>query len=926
MTFMATLTSSLHATSVGLAWNPNPEPDVVGYRVYRGTQSGAYDWVQDAGPEPSATITGLQTGQIYYFVVTARNRAGLESSPSKEVQFEVPGGRGSRPVALSDSGTLSASSSLAFTLSGSDPDGDALAFVVTAPPNHGSLSGKPPQLIYTPDPGFSGTDSLQFTVSDGNLVSSPATFFLHVFAPNRPPVAFPGSWTQSGTATLNLTLEGDDPDGDPLAFLVTTPPSKGTLSGTAPKLTYRPFAGASGTDSFEFAVHDGALTSAPATVSIVLASANTPPVAHPRFLTIEADSTIPFTLRATDPEGDFLTFAVIEFPSHGVLSGSPPKVQYSPNPGFTGIDTLRFVANDGEFTSLPSTVTFTVVSANRPPVATPFSISGAADTSLPMTLSGQDPDGDALSFQIVRPPTHGSLSGSPPSILYQPASGFSGADSFEFRVSDGSNFSTPATVSITVLPQNQAPVAHQLSIKLSADSSQSFQITGSDPDGDPITFQVTRHPSSGTLTGTAPNLTYRPNPGFSGSDSIRFTVSDGSLTSTPATVLFSVTTPNRAPVAQPLSLSTTQGTQLPLTLAGSDPDGDPISFHISKGPSNGTLTGKPPLVTYLPGPGFLGSDSFQFVVSDGKTDSAPATVSLKVNPLNSPPVAIAASLFTGFNMPLPLVLVGLDPDGDPLSFHIDRLPGNGFLSGTPPILTYWPRGNFSGSDSFSFRVSDGHHTSESATISLSVLSIRLASSSASIEDSELAPELATDAPPPQETLLVTREGSTSSLLSGASHLGGERTEAASTQQPRIAPGQPPMAGSLELAPDGSFLYRHLRPGTFTDQFSYWVLDGDEPLFETVVPIHILQWAHVEIHGANLRLEFYVAPGADYHVELQEFPYDPAAPWHPMIAFPAHAAGIVTVWDHLPPADQPRSYRVRCITPHSEWTYTLPARP
>lgn len=923
MTLMATLTAALHAASVGLAWNPNPEPDVIGYRVYRGTQSGVYDWVQDTGRSPSATVTDLQAGLVYYFVVTARNQAGLESSPSVEVRFEVPGGSGSRPVAHADSVSLETSGSIALTLTGSDPDGGKLSFAIVDPPKHGTLSGSPPHLTYTPDPGFSGADSLQFTVSDGGLVSVPATILIHVLTANQPPIALASSWSQSGTTSLSLTLDGDDPDGDPLAFLLTRLPSKGTLSGKAPNLTYQPFEGATGIDSFDFVVHDGIATSAPATVTIQLATANTPPVAHPRFLTVEADSTVPFTLRATDPEGDLLSFTVIEFPSHGVLSGSPPKVSYRPNPGFIGTDSLRFFASDGQFNSLPSIVTFTVVGANRPPTAQPFAVTGRADASLPLTLTGLDPDGDSLSFQIVRLPTRGTLSGSPPSLLYQPAPGFAGEDSFEFGVSDGSIFSSPATVSITVLPANQRPVAHHHSIKVAADaSSHPFQISGSDPDGDSLTFEVTRQPASGRLTGTAPNLTYQPDPGFSGSDSIRFTVSDGSLISDPATVLISVIAANRVPVAQSLAVSTTQGTSLPLTLAGSDPDGDAIQFKVHKAPSKGTLLGVPPLVTYLPGPDFLGSDSFQFIVSDGKADSAPATVSIEVTSLNSPPLAIAASLVTGLNMPIPVVLAGFDPDGDPLSFEIDRLPGNGFLSGTPPLMIYWPKGNFSGSDSFSFRVSDGRHRSEPAAISLSVLSVRLAFAA----ESDDAAEPPAASPPSPETLLVTREESTASLQSGATRLGGPSRDSDLGDQRLFAPGLPPAAGSLTLEPDGSFLYRHLRPGTLNDRFTYWVLDGDQPPAEAVVAVHILQWTSVELHGSNLRLEFYVAPDAAYHVERQDPPHDDTAPWQPMMAFPAPAAGIVTVWDDLPPADAPRSYRVRCVTPHGEWTYTLPASP
>ena len=96
---------------------------------------------------------------------------------------------------------------------------------------------------------------------------------------------------------------------------------------------------------------------------------------------------------------------------------------------------------------------------NQPPTANNQSVSTNEDTSAIVTLSASDPDGNPLTYTVLSTPAHGTLSGVAPSLIYQPAGNYSGADSFTFRVNDGQVNSNVATVSITVAPQNDPPAA-----------------------------------------------------------------------------------------------------------------------------------------------------------------------------------------------------------------------------------------------------------------------------------------------------------------------------------------------------------------------------------------------------------------------------------------------------------------------------------
>jgi fibronectin type 3 domain-containing protein len=79
------------AADVSLAWDPNTESDLAGYRIYRGMSSGNYDKVVDVGNVTTWTDTTLEVGQTYYFAATAYDTEGLESTFSNEVSYTAPG-------------------------------------------------------------------------------------------------------------------------------------------------------------------------------------------------------------------------------------------------------------------------------------------------------------------------------------------------------------------------------------------------------------------------------------------------------------------------------------------------------------------------------------------------------------------------------------------------------------------------------------------------------------------------------------------------------------------------------------------------------------------------------------------------------------------------------------------------------------------
>jgi len=164
----------------------------------------------------------------------------------------------------------------------------------------------------------------------------------------------------------------------------------------------------------------------------------------------EEDTPVSITLLGSDPDGDTLTYTVVTGPSHGRLSGKAPKLTYTPQPNFNGKDSFTFNVNDGTVDGVPVTVLIMVKAVNDPPTANEDSVTTQEDTLVSITLAGCDPDGDALSYSVVKGPSHGSLSGTGPNLTYTPNANFNGSDSFLFKVNDGTVDSATATVAITL--------------------------------------------------------------------------------------------------------------------------------------------------------------------------------------------------------------------------------------------------------------------------------------------------------------------------------------------------------------------------------------------------------------------------------------------------------------------------------------------
>ena len=347
-----------------------------------------------------------------------------------------------------------------------------------------------------------------------------------------------------------------------------------------------------------------------------------------------------------DPDQDQLTAQMVSGPSSGTANlNTDGSFTYDPDPGFNGQDLFTYRANDGQANSNVATVTITVDSTNSPPVADDQDVSTDQESQLDITLTAsddEDPPG-SLDFYISSLPLHGGLSGNSGSsssmLKYMPEPGFSGLDSFSFIVRDTAGaFSNEATVDITVNaspPGNNPPSANNQNVETGEDTSKDITLTATDPDADPLTYQLTSLPQHGSLSGALPDLTYIPDDDYNGLDSFTFKANDGTEDSNEATISITVNAVNDDPDAVNDSDTTTQETPVIISVLDNDTDVDgdtpTVSSADTQSENGGTVTdNQDGTLTYTPPPGFTGDDTFSYEIIDGNGgfDSATVTVSV----------------------------------------------------------------------------------------------------------------------------------------------------------------------------------------------------------------------------------------------------------------------------------------------------------
>jgi uncharacterized repeat protein (TIGR01451 family) len=540
------------------------------------------------------------------------------------------------PLANPDSYTAAENSTNTLTPLANDvveTPGGVLQIIGVSPTNGTAvISGT--NVIFTPTPDFRGTATIGYTITDG--IGGTNSSLITVTVTNVAPLANPDSYAITENTTNLFAVLANDvvrTSGGSLS-LVSVSTTNGTAAVSGTNVVFTPATNYLGTLTLTYTITDnvGGTNSSYVTVLVT----NIPPLANPDSYTVAENSTNTLTPLANDvvetPGGVLQIIGVSPTNGTAVISGT--NVIFTPTPDFRGTATIGYTIIDGIGGTNSSLITVTVT--NLAPVANPDSYAITENTTNLFAVLANDvvrTSGGSLSLVSVST-TNGTAAVSGTNVVFTPAPNYLGTLTLTYTITD--NVGGTNSSYVNVLVTNIPPLASPDSYTVAENSTNTLT---------PLVNDVVEtlggvlqiigvSPTNGTAVISGTNVVFTPTPDFRGTATIGYTISDG-IGGTNSS-LITVTVTNVPPMATSQPVTTDENEPVQITLTGTDPNHLPLTFAIVTNPLNGRLTGfntNTGVLTYTPGTNFAGADSFTFLVNNGQTNSAPATVAITVAPV-----------------------------------------------------------------------------------------------------------------------------------------------------------------------------------------------------------------------------------------------------------------------------------------------------
>ena len=683
------------------------------------------------------------------------------------------------PVANNDGLTIDPRDSVVIKVQRNDTDVDDSILITTiiSGPNDGRVGViNNDSIWFIRDSLRFEDDTLFYSICDDEGLCDTARVIL-LFPENCwPPIASDDyvSTNEESSKVINAKSNDFDPNGDTLIISqIVTQPNNGTASIISGKVKYSPNVNFSGFDTVYYQVCDTSTANNPkcpgvyngplcdtAMIVIEVININDAPVitdgnGNPISridTTINEDEPIVISLPVSDVEGDSVDVIVVrKGPFNGTVTGladGDTSFTYTPNPNFFGTDSFNvIVCDDGNRVKCDTIkVVINVAPVNDAPIilnddgesAEEESVFMEEDGILQICIPAKDVDGPDLGVGgIVLQPTNGVLSeisSTDTCLIYTPEANYNGIDTVTIRICDNGipNLCDTITYYINIFRKDDRPVAINDSVTILEDDTAFINVTGNDydDDNDPIKVSgITMYPTNGIILITNDDsLTYIPNPGYFGEDSVDYVLCDSTGSCDTARVYINVEFVNDNPIAQNDSVYGLEDEVFVIDVQANDTDEENTSVvtAIVVGPQNGSVSIiNGDSVRYTPNPNFHGVDSFQYSICEPTGECATAWVFITLTPVNDAPIAVNDTVTTPEDTPIIIDVQNNDTDVDGgLDTMITRILIS-TVNGTAIVLNgdkveYTPNPNFTGVDSFQYVVCDTSNTCDTAWVFITV--------------------------------------------------------------------------------------------------------------------------------------------------------------------------------------------------------------
>ena len=741
------------------------------------------------------------------------------------------------PVAVDDATSTNEDTPVSGSVATNDSDieGGTLTYtaITPVPATEGVLVLNPDgTYTFTPAPNFNGNVVISYTVCDTSGACDTATLTITVNAINDAPVAVDDATSTNEDTPVSGSVATNDSDteGGTLTYTAITPvpATEGVLvlnpDGT---YTFTPAPNFNGNVVISYTVCDTSGACDTAILTITVNAINDAPVAVDDATSTNEDTPVSGSVATNDSdiEGGTLTYtAITPVPAtEGILVLNPDGTYtFTPAPNFNGNVVISYTVCDTSGACDTATLTITVNPVNDAPVAVDDATSTVEDNEISGTVATNDSDaeGDVLTFTPITnvPSTDGVLVlNTDGTYTFTPAPNFNGIVTVDYQVCDSTSCDT-ATLTITVISVNNPPVAVDDAVSLDENTeiSDTVATNDSDAEGDVLTFTpITNVPSSeGVLVlNTDGTYTFTPEFDFNGVVIVDYEVCDSTSCDT-ATLVITVNVVNTPPDAGDDAASTIENTVVSGNVGDNDFDDDYLTFTpVTNLPiTEGEFTLEPDgSYTFTPATDYNGTVTIVYAVCDTANQCDTATLVIKVKPVNDRPIAQDTTVTTPSDKPVSGTLIPNITDNDNTTGftfdHVGTVPPNGgtIVINGDGTFTFTPDSGYVGEVRVNYVVCDPLGLCDTASIIIIVTPAN-------------RPPIAKD----DFSKTYKNYPVTGIALSNDSDPDGD------TLVINTTPIINPTNGTVDILPDGTYIYRPNNGFVGKDTFVYQVCDTGVP--------------------------------------------------------------------------------------------------
>ena len=714
------------------------------FSVVEGPSFGTFNFTTGGNFEYTPPLNQFGFRDSIYYQVCANNSCDIAG-----VEFYVIF-RNTVPFAGNDNFSVEFNTARTGNVGANDGDPDSITdpidtsldwFKFTNPTNGivnvFSINGT---FTYTPNTGFTGSDSFQYYVVDHCGLYAIATVNLAVVAPNLNPTANDqtlNNLSEDVVYSGSLNSLVSDPENDIITYSVITAPTSGTLLlSSNGSYTYTPQANFTGAVSFTFSACDAVGQCDPGVVNLTINNVdNDPPQLSNDNKIINEDSTGLINAANNDfDDTGTLTYSLYAQPTHGAaaLVNSNGQFSYTPSANFFGFDSFVVQACDG-VNCATSVVNVQINGINDAPTATPFVITTTEDSNVngsittiadaePNTLIYTVPGGNTIAGFTIN--SNGTYS-------YIAPANYFGTQTVNLQGCDPQGLCATTTLTLAVNAVNDLPITSNDSFNTNEDIVLSGNLSNGeyDVEGSTLTYTTTQTTTGGQLSlSTNGQFTYSPNANWFGSEAITVNVCDAQNGCTPTSLSITVNSVNDLPTAVPANLTLLEDNTLNGSLGSyaSDVETAQMTYSVQTNANSGSFNLTPNgSFTFTPAANYSGMVSVAYQACDAANACVSGLLSINVSSVNDAPIAANLNININEDQATSGLISGVsDVDHTSLTITVTQGAQSGIFSlNNNATYSYQPNANFFGTESISYTVCDPLGLCASGNITIQIASV-----------------------------------------------------------------------------------------------------------------------------------------------------------------------------------------------------------